>query len=104
MPQNYLSADSNGWDDRTIIRSTPSRSPWISAVTKQHKLVFSSVEEPWLIDVQNDPQELTNLFGLPEQKPLIRELTAFMRDYAVTHNDAHARHPKIREQIQRILD
>ena len=92
------------WKDLAIVRSTSGRTSWISVISKRYKLVFSSVEEPWLIDLQNDPQEVTNLFGKPEHTRMVRDMTMWLQQYAVEHNDPYVRKPKIREHIQRILD
>jgi len=91
------------WDDVAFLRSTPN-SPWICAVTKQYKLVYSSVEEPWLIDVQNDPKEVTNLFTQKEHAARIKELTAKLFDYCRAHQDEHARIPSIQQQIKAVLN
>ena len=73
------------------------------AVTAEHKLVYSTVDEPWLIDVKSDPQELTNLFDKAEQQARIRELTAKLQTYALENNDPFVREPDIRRQIARVL-
>lgn len=91
------------WDDVAFLRSTPNR-PWICAVTKQYKLVYSSVEKPWLIDVQNDPNEVTNLFTKKEHAARIKELTAKLFDYCRIHQDEHARIPSIQQQIKAVLN
>ena len=99
-----FSGQADSWEDISFCRSTSTRTPWISVLTKQYKLVFSTEDAPWLIDLTNDPAEVVNRFAdsaLAEQK---RQMTEKLLAYARRHNDPYVRNPKIREQIQRILD
>ena len=94
---------SNDWEDVAFVRSTSGKTPWLSVVTKDHKLVFSSVEEPWLIDLKNDPSEVVNLFQDPKHKILVQTLATKLQEYGQQHNDPYVRQPSIREAILRIL-
>lgn len=94
----------DAWRDLAIVRSTSGRTPWISVINAQHKLVFSSVDEPWLIDLKSDPQEVVNRFGMAEHDALVRTMTTHLKEYAIQHNDPYVRNPGIRQHIQRILD
>ena len=99
---------SNGdWDDVAIIRSTgqPGRAgnAWISAITRQFKLVYSSNEEPWLIDLENDPNELTNLFGQGAHKQQARSMTEKLRAYGKAHNDPYVEIPRIRSWMDQVV-
>jgi arylsulfatase A-like enzyme len=93
-----FAGDSKDWDDMAFIRSTP-RSPWLCAVTSKYKLVFSENERPWLIDTDADPNELTNLIDAPDHKERIAKMTKALSDYALTHQDQHARLPAIRQAM-----
>lgn len=86
------------WQDLTFLRSTPG-SEWLAAVSKQYKLVFSASDRPWLIDLQNDPQEVTNLFGNPKYVKIIAQMRAGLVRYVKEHNDTHARIPQIQSQL-----
>ena len=96
------------WQDIAFIRSTgrPGRTDaaWISAITEQFKLVYSSNEEPWLIDLKNDPNELTNLFDQPEHKERTRWMTEQLVDYGKAHNDEYLDIPRVRSWINQVLD
>jgi arylsulfatase A-like enzyme len=96
-----------GWEDITFIRSTgrPGRggNVWLSAVTEQYKLVYSSNEEPWMIDLKNDPNELTNLFGQPKHRKQILWMTQRLRTYGKTHDDEFVDVPRIRSWMQQVL-
>ena len=84
------------WKDVAFLRSTAGRAPWLCAVTRRHKLVFSAIDDPWLADIQADPDETVNLFGHSEHSGTVRALAASLLEYAQTHNDVHARDPRIR--------
>ena len=94
------------WTDITIIRSTgkPGQigNAWIAAITKRYKLVLSTNEDPWLIDVASDPNELTNLFAQPKFKPLIRKLATHIAKYGAKHKDEYIDFPGIRPWLQQI--
>ena len=36
---------------------------WVAAFDRRYKLVLSSLDEPWLYDLEKDPDELVNYFG-----------------------------------------
>jgi hypothetical protein len=39
------------------------RSPnWVAAIQRQYKLVISGTDSPWLFDMKEDPDEITNFF------------------------------------------
>lgn len=99
---SLFTGQADQWDDMTFIRSTPG-TPWIGAVTKQYKLIFSTKEHPWLIDVKNDPNELTNIIDQPQHRKLVQQLTARLQEYGVKHNDEHIDDPRIKSWINDIL-
>lgn len=93
------------WDDVTIVRSTgnldrPVSGSWISAISERYKLVYSTQEEPWLIDLKNDPNEVTNIFGQGEHKDVTRWLTAKLDEYGQQHKDPYVESPRIREWMK----
>lgn len=91
------------WDDVTVIRSTPGKNVWLSAITQQYKLVISQNEQPWLIDVKNDPSELSNIFGKPQHRQIGQKLTRRLSAYIKTHNDPHGQSPRIKSWIDQVL-
>ena len=58
-------------EDVTFMRSTTqsqeSTKGWIAAVTPTHKLILSDQDEPWLLDLDNDPDELKNFIAEADQ-------------------------------------
>jgi arylsulfatase A-like enzyme len=95
------------WEDIAFIRSTgqPGKpgAAWISAITEQFKLVYSSNEEPWLIDLKNDPNELTNLFGQPTNRKRTRWMTERLVAYGKAHDDEYLSIPRVRSWIDQVL-
>ena len=95
------------WEDIAFIRSTgrvnSDGAAWITAITKDLKLVYSTNEEPWLIDLKNDPNELTNLFGEAEHQAKIRWMTEKLADYGKANDDRYVSHPRIRTWMQQAL-
>ena len=98
-----LTGQARSWEDICFLRSTPNN-PWLAVTTHQYKLVYSSIETPWFIDVNHDPQERINLFEQPVHQDRIRELTQKLREYCLKHNDPYARIPRIHASISEVLD
>ena len=94
----FRGADSS-WEDIAFIRSTGRPGvdgpAWICAITEDLKLVFSTNEEPWLIDLKTDPNELTNLFGEAKNREKIRWMTEKLAAYGKANDDPYVSHPRI---------
>ena len=98
-----LMGQEHSWHDVTFLRSTSSREPWLCVVTSRYKLVYAADDVAWLIDVQEDPQELTNIAAGEEFQPLVRQLTRELLNYAQAHQDPYARVPGIQAAMQAVL-
>ena len=98
-----FTGDGKEWDDIAFVRSTPG-SNWLSAITARWKLVYSINEEPWLIDVKNDPNELTNLAGRSEYVNVMKELTTELLAYGKEYNDPYIDNPRIQSWINQVLE
>ncbi|NLR91502.1 sulfatase family protein [Flammeovirga agarivorans] len=59
--------------DRTVY-ITNARSKWVAAVDARYKLVVSPSDEPWLFDLEKDPDELVNYYNDPEYKSIAKRL------------------------------
>jgi len=91
-----------GWQDVTFVRSTGRQAGganWLAAVTKRYKLVYSSIDDPWLFDLEKDPDELENFFGVPAYRETVRQLSRQLLDYARRFNDPYATNPVTEQQI-----
>ncbi len=92
------------WEDIAFIRSTSTGKPWLAAVTDRHKLIYSGLGDPWLYDLQNDPNELHNAINNPKSKKIVRLLTAKLAAYAKRHNDPYADNEQIKSDMSQALD
>lgn len=76
------------WNDITF-----SKLGFIAAIDRQYKLVLSGKDEPWLLDIEADPDELKNFAGDPKyasvSKRLAKELKRFMAEHDA-HTDFYA--------------
>lgn len=81
---DYLNAQKNVADDR-IVYITNAASKWVAAVNRRYKLVLSVNDDPWLFDLEKDPDELVNFYTHPEYKEIAEkmqaELVAQMKQY-----------------------
>ena len=94
--------EEESWNDISFLRSTPGQ-PWLCAVSARYKLVYSALDDPWLIDIQQDPGELTNLFGTPGLQDVARSMTRQLIEYAHEHQDEHARVPGIQAAMMKTV-
>jgi len=103
----FTNPNADDWEDIAFVRSTSQRgrpaNGWISAITEQFKLVYSSNEEPWLVDLMNDPNELTNLFGQPAHKEQSRWMTERLLAYGKANDDEYLSNPRIRSWVDQVL-
>ena len=58
---------------------------WVAAFDRRYKLVISSLDGPWLYDLEKDPDELSNYYGREGYdepfRRLKRELLAQMKSF-----------------------
>jgi len=72
---------------------------WVCAVTDRYKLVYSPKDNPWLFDLEKDPNELINRFGDAEYRPIVRQLTAKLVDYCKAYDDINGQDPKVKAEM-----
>ena len=84
------------WTDVAFLRGTKS---WLSAVTGRYKLVCSTVDEPWLFDLENDPDELHNVYRDSKHREAAETLRRQLRQYTVKYKDPRGDEPKVRAQL-----
>ncbi len=92
-------------DDIAFLRGTGSKGSekWVAAVSDQYKLVYSVNSEPWLIDLELDPDELTNYYDDPEYKTVISNMAAKLRNYGTTYTDPYLKNAKIEGEIEQVI-
>ena len=62
-------------DEITYMRAHGVDPHWVTAVSDRYKLVLSKQDIPWLFDLEEDPDELTNYYTHPEYKEISYHLT-----------------------------
>ncbi|WP_372806486.1 sulfatase [Pontiella sp.] len=72
---DYRSPDKEVAGDRIVyLTNAPSR--WVAAVTQRYKLVLSPSDDPWLFDLEKDPDELVNFYARPEYRAVAKKMQA----------------------------
>ena len=84
------------WKDITFLRRSGRASKgWLAAVSDRYKLVVAPEDEPWLYDLEEDPDELINFFDVPTHRQAVKALAGELRRYGATYDDPYARHPDV---------
>lgn len=77
---NFLDGRSTISSDRsTYIRATTVTPNWLAVTDSRHKLVISDKDEPWLFDLQKDPDELHNYIADPHYAEIRARLNHDLR-------------------------
>jgi len=92
----------NEWNDISFVRGTGGPSAgWLAAITPRYKLILSPRDEPWLIDLETDPDEIKNFYSDPDYKKIARDLSKQLARYCREYNDPRATDPKIAAALHR---
>jgi arylsulfatase A-like enzyme len=87
------------WNDVAFFRSTGEVNGWLAAVTDRYKLILSTADDPWLFDLEKDPDELTNVFADPAYRETVRQLARQLATYGRTFHDPRAENEHVRADI-----
>lgn len=93
------------WSDVTFMRSTGvigATNGWIAAVTPRHKLILSDKDEPWLLDLDEDPDELMNFVHDEKQRATARDLARELKAYGQRHRDPYTSNPKTSASLEKL--
>ena len=91
------------WNDMAFIRSTSAGKPWLCAVSDRYKLVYSDMGDPWLFDLEKDPDEMANLFNEPGSKKVVTTMTAQLQNYSKLQKDPYADLSEIKSAMDVVL-
>ncbi len=93
------------WRNFTVMRSSGNaKTKWIAAVTSRYKLVLSESDLPWLLDLEQNPQETINYINVPENRNVVRELAQDLKDYADQHKDPFLQNTVLAEFIPKLIN
>jgi arylsulfatase A-like enzyme len=86
------------WKDIGFMRGT---NDWLCAVTQDHKIVYSQKDVPWLFDLKEDPDELTNFFKDPQYCDIVKNLTAELMAYCKKYDDPRLEDRKMGPEMKK---
>jgi len=95
----------SGFEDITFMRSTglANKGNWVAAVTSRYKLVLSRSDEPWLIDMKTDPNELINFAKEPDNAGVVKQLAIKLNEYGQKHDDPFLKGTKMADDLKALL-
>lgn len=70
----FLKDEAPADPNRVVYFTDSPFSEWTAATDGHYKLVLSCKDTPWLFDLENDPNELINLYSDPEYKSIAESL------------------------------
>ncbi|MGB7328421.1 MAG: sulfatase [Rubripirellula sp.] len=91
------------WNDVTFLRSAGTKPSWLAAVSDRYKLVVSVSDDPWLFDLESDPDELVNQFGRSDHTAVAKSLAHALQEYARSYRDTHLESSSIAKSIESII-
>lgn len=91
--------------DITFVRSTGTGSDgnWIGAFTSRYKLIVSKNDDPWLLDLEIDPDELTNFILEPGYSSVVEELATDLKKYVNKFDDPFLLNTKMADDLNALL-
>ncbi len=91
--------------DIAFIRSTgiDKDGTWIGAFTSRYKLILSANDDPWLLDLELDPDELVNYIHEPGNEVVVKELAAKLQEYGVQFQDPYLQSTKMAGDLEGLL-
>ncbi|OPZ16364.1 MAG: Arylsulfatase [candidate division BRC1 bacterium ADurb.BinA364] len=96
----FLGAPPRDWKDVAIFRIGRGNSGYVAAATARYKFIVSAGDEPWLLDLREDPEELNNLFHDPARRDVVRALGAELLAYCQTQAEPHWENPLIQADLK----
>ena len=76
---------------------------WIAAVTPRYKLILSSSESPWLLDLEEDPDELTNFIDGLRHREVAKSLARELIKYGAKFKDPYCANPVVKAQLKTLV-
>ena len=89
------------WKDITFVRGV---NGWLAAFTKRYKLIVSTKDDPWLIDMEKDPDELKNFCPDQRYKKVAQALALELLAYGKKFNDEYVADTRIAADLIRLSE
>jgi arylsulfatase A-like enzyme len=93
----FLRGAPAGWRNVGFSRNAPGA--WLMSVSTRYKFVVSLRDDPCLFDLEKDPLEMRNLFGLPSSREVVRQMATDLLDYSRKHKDQYAEQEPIKADL-----
>jgi len=93
------------WEDISVIRSSglTNKGNWIAVITSRYKLVLSRNDVPWLLDLEQDPFELTNHISIRGNKAVVKQMAAKLQEYKLKYDDPFLKETRMEADLIRLL-
>ncbi|TWT87898.1 sulfatase family protein [Neorhodopirellula pilleata] len=92
------------WNDIAFLRASQSKPTWVAAVTDRFKLVVAANEEPYLFDLESDPDELGNQIQRTEHATIVRTLANQLLHYGETTGDPQLQKGVLKDQLTKLAN
>jgi len=89
----------DSWRDIAFLRSTGEVSGWVAAVSDRYKLIYTTNDDPWLFDLEEDPDELKNGFTDPANREVVREMSKALAAYGEKFDDPRVAVEKVQTDL-----
>jgi arylsulfatase A-like enzyme len=86
-------------DEITYMRAHGLDPGWVAAVSDRYKLVLSKSDQPWLFDLEEDPDELTNFYAHPGYLEIATLMTRQLADLMAAAGDPLLQEEEIRKWL-----
>ena len=86
-------------DEITYMRAHGVDPVWVAAVSDRYKLVLSKQDVPWLFDLEEDPDELTNFYGHAGYEDISEVLTLRLDELMNLARDPLLKEDEIRKWL-----
>jgi uncharacterized sulfatase len=87
------------WNDIVFLRGPGRERGWLAAVTDRYKIIYSTLDDPWLFDLEKDPDELDNVIDDPAYREDVRELSRQLAAYGRKYKDPRAADARIQADL-----
>ena len=91
--------------DMTFVRSTglENDGKWIGVFTGRYKLILSKNDDPWLLDLELDPDELQNYINNPENESIVKKLAFELQKYGRDFEDPYLQNTKMSNDLENLI-
>ncbi|NJB83400.1 sulfatase family protein [Wenyingzhuangia aestuarii] len=77
---------------------------WTAVITDRYKLILDKgMTKPWLIDLEKNPDELTNFIDDQAYQPIVKKLAKALKEYGKKHKDPVVLDAKINSQLNKLI-